>query len=78
MGGWVVRITKAGDFTTPRLYAVSEPDPRRALVLVNEAASGSPPEDRIETIGELSSAVIQVLGLTPNEVRDVTANPPVH
>lgn len=77
MGGWVVKITKAGDFTTPRLYAVSEPDPHRALMLVNKAANGSPPADRVETMGRLSFDVIQDLGLTPDEVRDVTANPPI-
>ena len=78
MGGWVVKITKAGDFTSPKLYAIAEPDPRRALFLVNKAANGSPPADRVETVGEISSDTIQHLALSPEEVRDVTANPPTY
>jgi hypothetical protein len=76
MSGWVVKITKAGDSTTPKLYAIAEPDPRRALFLANQAAKGSPPEDSVETTGELSAAEIRDLGLAPEEVRDVTDNPP--
>ncbi|MGU3663643.1 hypothetical protein ACLBX9_05580 [Methylobacterium sp. A49B] len=76
MSGWMVKITKAGDTTAPKLYAIAEPDPRRALFLANQAANGSPPEDRIETTGELSPAEIRDLGLAPEEVRDVTDNPP--
>lgn len=78
MGGWIVKITKAGDFTSPKLYAIAETDPRRALFLVNQAANGSPPADRVETVRELSSDAVQNLGLAPEEVRDVTANPPSH
>lgn len=78
MGGWVVKITKAGDFTSPKLYAIAEPDPRRALFLVNNAVNGSPPADRVETAGELSTDQVEHLGLAPDEVRDVTANPPSH
>jgi len=76
MGGWVVKITKAGNLTEPKLYAIAESDPRRALFLVNQAANGAPPADRVETVNELSSDAVQILGLAPNEVRDVTANPP--
>lgn len=76
MSGWVVRITKAGDFNTPKLYAIAESDPRRALFLVNQAVNGSPPADRVETVNEISSDSVQSMGLAPDEVRDVTANPP--
>ncbi|MGX9979586.1 hypothetical protein [Methylobacterium fujisawaense] len=78
MSGWVVKITKAGNFTAPKLYAVAEADPRRALYLVNKAADGAPPADRVETVGELSPDAVHNLGLGPEEIRDVTANPPVH
>lgn len=78
MSGWVVKITKAGDFTVPKLYAIAEADPRRALYLVNKAADGAPPADRVETVGELSPDAVHNLGLAPEEIRDVTANPPVH
>ena len=78
MNGWVVKITKAGDFTVPKLYAIAESDPRRALFLVNQAVNGSPPQDRVETAGELSADEVRHLGLAPNEIRDVTADPPSH
>jgi hypothetical protein len=78
MSGWVVKITKAGDFTSSKLYAIAEADPRRALFLVNKAVNGSPPQDRVETAGELSPDDIQHLGLAMDEIRDVTANPPSH
>ena len=79
MSGWLIRISvwdrpgPIDDKVGPvRLFAAAENDPRGALVAVQKATDAAP-KLRLETVGQLSSRTICMLGLERGQVLELTA-----
>ena len=68
--GWTIKVTIPGQ--SPRVYAVGESDPKRALILANDMLATSPPRDRLETVGQVSHEMLERLGVSTGELKDVT------
>lgn len=76
MSGWMVKVTGSGETASVRWFAAGESEPKRALILVNDAIKGDPPRDLIETIRQLSPETMQHLGVSAGEVREVPISNP--
>ena len=72
MSGWLIRITGWQQQGQIRLFAAAASDPRDALVAVQKVTDAAP-KLRVETVGELSSQTIRLLGLEAGQVLDLTS-----
>jgi hypothetical protein len=68
MTGWLVSISDWDRKGPAQLFSVAEEDPRKALIVV-QALTNAAPGLRVETVGQLSQEIIQVLGLTKGQAK---------
>ena len=72
MNGWLIKISGWQEPGPIRLFAAAEPDPKRALVAVQQVTDAAP-QLRVETVGPLSSQVTRMLGLEAGQALDLTS-----
>jgi hypothetical protein len=72
MSGWLIKISGWEGEGPIRLFAVAEPEPELALVVVQKVTDAAP-KLRVETVGQLSSQTIRQLGLEPGQALDLTS-----
>ena len=70
MGGWIIGLAIAGERPW-ELYAVAEANQERAVQLVSDATQTRAVNDIVEVAGPISAQHLEILGLSPGEVRHV-------